>query len=119
MDKVELKKLLKVIRRFTEMDPQMSVMAVNAFLSVVADEDVSTISDVRDVLLRYGGTRSNVSRNVSIWAEEGWKRPDGTRPDGYGYLRTIPDPDDYRRKLVRVTPKGAAFCAELDALMED
>lgn len=119
MTNKELKKLLKVIRRFAEMDPTMSVMAVNAFLSVAADEDITTIADVRDVLLRYGGTRSNVSRNVSIWAEEGWKRPDGTRPDGYAYLRTIPDPEDYRRKIVQVTHKGIAFCAELEALMED
>ena len=61
MKKTELKKLLKAIRKFTEMDPQMSVLAVNAFLSAAIDEDVHTISDVRDILLRYGGTRSNVS----------------------------------------------------------
>ena len=119
MKNTELKKLLKAIRKFTEMDPQMSVLAVNAFLSAALDEDVHTISDVRDILLRYGGTRSNVSRNVSIWAEEGWKRPDGSRPDGYGYLRTIPDPEDYRRKIVQLTPKGKGFCANLEELMED
>lgn len=119
MKKTELKKLLKAIRKFSSMDPQMSVLAVNAFLSAAIDEDVTTIADVRDILLAHGGTRSNVSRNVSIWAEEGWKRPDGSRPDGYGYLKTIPDPEDYRRKLVQITHKGRAFCGELEALMED
>lgn len=119
INKTELQKILKIIRKFNEIDPQMSVLQVNAFLSAAIDDDINSIADVRDELLRYGGTKSNVSRNVSAWTNESWRRSDGSRPDGHGFLRSTPDPEDYRRKLLDLTHKGTAFCAELSRIMED
>lgn len=119
INKEELTKILKIVRRFNEIDPQMSVLQVNAFLSAAIDDNINSIADVRDELLKYGGTKSNVSRNVSEWTNESWRRSDGSRPSGRGYLQSHPDPEDYRRKLLSLTHKGTAFCAELSRIMED
>ena len=101
----------------TELDPQMSILNLNAFLTTAVKEDVKTMMDLRDNLKNYGGTRSNVSRNISYWADKQWRREDGTRPDGHGFVKSIPDPEDYRRRLLILTQKGHAFCDELANLL--
>jgi DNA-binding MarR family transcriptional regulator len=116
----DLKKLLKLVQYLsTELDPQMSILNLNAFLTTAVNEDVATMMDLRDQLDNYGGTRSNVSRNISYWADKQWRREDGTRPDGHGFVKSIPDPEDYRRRLLLLTQKGHAFCDELVNLLED
>ena len=101
----------------TKLDPQMSILNLNAFLTTAVKEDVKTMTDLRDNLKNYGGTRSNVSRNISYWADKQWRREDGTRPDGHGFVKSIPDPEDYRRRLLILTQKGHAFCDELSNLL--
>ena len=116
----DLEGLLHVIRHLSEeVDPQMTLLNLNAFLSAAVIDDVNTISDLRESLVGYGGTRSNTSRNISYWTEEEWRRPDGSRPEGLGFMRSISDPEDYRRKLLIMTQKGHAFCDRLANMLED
>lgn len=115
----DLKGLLKVIQHLSqEVDPQMTLLNLNAFLSTAVQDDVVTISDLRDALANYGGTRSNTSRNISYWTEESWRRPDGSRPPGLALVKTVQDPEDYRRKLLLMTSKGHAFCDTISELLE-
>ena len=52
----DLKKLLKLVQYLsTELDPQMSILNLNAFLTTAVNEDVATMMDLRDQLDNYGG----------------------------------------------------------------
>ena len=47
----DLKKLLKLVQYLsTELDPQMSILNLNAFLTTAVNEDVATMMDLRDHL---------------------------------------------------------------------
>lgn len=118
MNRQELAPLLSLVRYLSsDLDPQMTLLNLNAFLTTAVDKEVTSIADLRDALANFGGTRSNTSRNIAYWTEESWKRPNGTRPDGYNFVKTTMDPEDYRRKLVYLTPEGENFCDKLDEIL--
>jgi len=118
MNRSELAPLLSLVRYLSsELDPQMTLLNLNAFLTTAVDEEVASIADLRDALGNFGGTRSNTSRNIAYWTEESWRRPDGTRPDGFNFVKTTMDPEDYRRKLLQLTPEGESFCKRLEEML--
>lgn len=118
-DQINLRKLHEAVKFLSnEVDPQLSLLAVNAMLTVALDAGVNSISELKEALKPYGGTRSNTSRNLSFWLDIEWRRPNGDTPEGLDYIKTMTDPDDFRQKKLFTTKKGQAFLDRLDAVME-
>lgn len=123
-----LNRLRQAIRPFLLMDGGMTLNRLETLLAVYCEgiTDMNTLRDYADK--EFNLSRSALSRMVSWWGDEAYLQyrnddegnatvPD--RPEGQGFLLFQPDPLDYRRRTITVTPKGERFGAELaDQIMD-
>ena len=110
--------LRSAIKPFIEIDGAMSVNRLEALLAVLS-EGFTDMLDVREYFEReHGLSKSALSRMISWWGDEAYLQfktdEDGNqvipdRPEGQGFLKFTPDPRDYRRRNVTVTPEGEQF----------
>lgn len=119
MKRTELKPLLEVVEAISELDPQMSLLALRTFLLTAANENINSMIDVRNALESKGETKSNIARALSVWSEEKWRRPDGSRPKGLGFLEQALDFLDHRRKLLALSDAGNEFCDRLASILSN
>ena len=116
--KTQLQKLHAAIKIAAELDPYMTITRLETFLAFASTKDIHSMEDLRDYLTAHGVSNSAVYRNISYWLDQSWLRRDGTRPEGEKFIRDYPDPQDHRRKLLTLTPKGNAFCDRLENALE-
>ena len=86
-----------------------------AFASI---EDITSMEDLRDYLALGNISNSATYRNISYWLDQSWLRKDGSRPEGENFIRDYPDPQDHRRKLLTLTPKGRQFCNQIEEALK-
>ena len=123
-----LKQLRTALMPFMEMDGSMTLNRVETLLSVYIEgfSDMYTLR--HHIETKHGLSKSALSRMVSWWGHEAYLQfkvdEDGNqvvpeRPEGMGFLEFTPDPRDYRRKDITITPKGNRFGEELaDIIIE-
>lgn len=114
--------LREALKPFVELDGTMTLNRLIALLSVYI-EGIADMVDLREyVEAEYGLSRSALSRQVSWWGDEAYLQfkndAEGNavvpvRPDGQQFLEFKPDPRDYRRRTITVTPKGEQFAQAL------
>lgn len=86
------------------LDDSIPVQTVAVFLEVAKNEGIS----VKDLADKCGLAPSSASRNVAALSNWHWlKKP------GLGLLETQDDPQDLRKKTVRLTPKGKTLVKQL------
>lgn len=118
--KKELKAFHAAVKACMEIDPYMAISRIDAFLTYANDPEVQTIADLQDTLRRTTGlAASSVSRNVSFWTETIYKHRDGSRPEGAGFIQLIPDPADYRRRIILMTAKGEQFIDKITGAIKN
>ena len=117
-DRATLKRFHEAVRLAQALDPYMTITRLETFLAFVVNRDIRSMEDLRDYLMVHGISNSAVYRNISYWLDQSWLRKDGTRPEGERFIRDFPDPEDHRRKLMTLTPKGSAFCDKLIEALE-
>ena len=100
---------MKVIERFRELDAEMQAQSI-AVLLKVAKHPVPI--KMGEIAAELGLSQSTVSRNVAYLGD--WNRH---KKDGFKLLEAFEDPMERRRKLVRLTPKGARFIKSLSDIL--
>lgn len=115
----EIKALHAVLQDVLRIDPFMTVTRLDALLTFAVDGDITTIQDLTDVLSRKGISKSAISRNLSYWTDEQWKRMDGTRPIGEDFIELRNDPVDLRRKKMDLTGRGSNWLDQLSERMRN
>lgn len=110
--------LRDALKPFMELDGSMTLNRVETLLSVYV-EGISDMQTLREHAEKtHGLSKSALSRMVSWWGEEAYLQfktdADGNqvvpdRPDGMGFLKFTPDPRDYRRRDITITPEGENF----------
>lgn len=117
-----LNRFRKTLRTFIDLDGGMTLNRLETLLAVYCEgiSDMQTLRDYADS--EFGLSRSALSRMVSWWGDEAYLQfkndAEGNatvpvRPEGQGFLRFEPDPLDYRRRTITVTPHGERFGANL------
>ena len=114
--------LREALKPFMEMDGSMTLNRVETLLSVYV-EGISDMQTLRHhIEQEHGLSKSALSRMVSWWGREAYLQfktddegnqiiPD--RPEGMGFLEFTPNPRDYRRRDITITPKGETFGTDL------
>jgi len=100
-----LRKQLRLIERFRELDAEMQAQTVAIFLYIANSPVPVKMQDIADDL---GLAQSSVSRNVAALSD--WTRH---RTKGHNLVEAFEDPMERRRKLVRLTTKGKRFTTSL------
>lgn len=81
-----------------DLDADMTVSRLNIFLLCIGKENVL----VRELCKKTGLGQSTVARTVALLSD----KPLRGQKEGINWLRTDPDPEDPRRVVINVTPKG-------------
>lgn len=99
-------KVLTTILRYTD-NPKIPLQQVSILLTILERGEIP----MADLPKLAGVEQSSVSRNVVILGP-------GLNPKepGYGLLDAFEDPFYRRRKLVKLTPRGQALKAEIEAI---
>ena len=91
--------LINVLERFRSLNPDMPIQQMLMFFDVATHEGTS----LKDVCARMDIAQSTGSRNIIGLTKEGKSRDDR---GGLNLVRTFDDPEDYRRKIIELTPDG-------------
>ncbi|SMF41940.1 DNA-binding transcriptional regulator, MarR family [Tistlia consotensis] len=100
----ELAGLSRVIEILRTIDSDMTVQAVAIFLAICRREGIT----MKELGIGLGIAQSSVSRNVAALSDKARR----DRP-ALGLVAAEEDPDDWRRKIVRLTPRGRQVRAQL------
>lgn len=108
IDRQALGLLIGSLRRFNQFDTKMQVSTILTLLEIaLADKSGEDIS-VQEIEKRVGLFSGTASRNVYYWGE-GHKAMQG----GHEMITIAFDPNDRRRRSLRLTNKGRAFISDL------
>jgi len=103
--------LLKIIEEMRKFDSHMESQTIAVFFYVSLYGDKDGVS-MQTISTKLGIAQSSVSRNC-------YKLSDKTRGGlGIGLLQAFEDPDERRRKLVRLTAKGRRVFSTLSDLVK-
>lgn len=110
------------LKPFLDMDGSMTLNRLETLLAIYTQgiTDMQTLREYIDET--HGLSKSAMSRMVSWWSDEAYLQftvdADGNqtvpnRPDGMGFIHITPDPRDYRRRDITISPRGEKFGQEL------
>lgn len=107
----QVKSLVRLTTHLHNIDPEMTVSRLMIFLHVAAaNEGQPKDILVRDLIKRVGVGQSTVARTLSILAD----KPQRGKKDGLRWVETYDDPEDVRRKRVRLTQLGQKVLADIE-----
>lgn len=98
-----LDSLISAIDELTSHNPNMPVRALRVLLEV-ARRPGQTSSQL---MASTGCEQSSISRTLSSWSDWTWRREPGP-----GYIATVEDPFERRRKIAALTDEGESFVAQ-------
>lgn len=104
--------LVRVLEAFRELDPDLPIQYAVSFLTIARADDGGI--SVGELAKRLGIAQSSASRNIaalSAWHSFG-------KP-GLDLVESREDPRERRRKIVTLTPKGAALALRLEGIWAD
>jgi DNA-binding MarR family transcriptional regulator len=101
---------IQIIRAFRAIDSEMPAQMVHCLMEVALNPGMG----MRALEQATGLSQSSASRNIQTlgkWHRE--KRP------GYDLVETVEDPEDTRRKIMFLTPKGRQLMSDVMSAMGD
>lgn len=110
MSNLTPKALARATTYLMQFDREMPVSRLFIFL-MVAQKDGVALAELSRV---SGISRPAVSRIVGLLGDN----PQRGAKDGLGWVNTVPDPEDPRRGLVYITPKGRKVLADIENLSD-
>lgn len=99
--------LFKAIEEFRKLDPEIPSQTVNTYLYVASHEGC-TMKDIAEAL---GVAQSTMSRNISTL-----DKINRHHQPGLNLVNAVEDPNERRRKIVTLTPRGRQLMARLNEL---
>jgi DNA-binding MarR family transcriptional regulator len=100
--------LIGALRRFNQFDNQMQVSTILTLLEIAHAESFGKDISVQDIEKNVGLYSGTASRNVYYWGE-GHKAMKG----GHEMITVNFDPNDRRKRSLRMTNKGHAFIGDI------
>jgi DNA-binding MarR family transcriptional regulator len=107
-DQKELPLVIAALRKFNNFDSKMQVSTILTLLEIALAEQRSQDISVQDIEQRVGLQSGTASRNVYYWGE-GHKDMRG----GFEFINIGFDPNDRRKRSLRLTNKGKAFVGDI------
>jgi len=101
--------ILRVIERLREVDAEMQIQSAAVLLRVAANEVPMKMKDIASDL---GISQASVSRNIGYLG--GVNRH---HEKGHNLVEAYEDPNERRRKLCKLTPKGKRFIKGMEDLI--
>lgn len=109
-DRQELRKLLRLLDLFRDLDNDIPIQMVATYLIVSLQEGMS----VKDVCDRLGMATSTASRNIAALSKvHRLGRP------GFDLVVNVENPMNRREKLISLTQKGKGFRKRILELMKE
>ena len=96
--------LIQVIRAFRNVDSEMPAQMAHCLLEVALRPGLN----MRQLEEATGLSQSSASRNIQTLGK--WHRD---RRPGYDRVESVEDPEDTRRKIMFLTPKGRQLVADV------
>lgn len=90
----------------------MQMQTASVFISVALNEGIT----MREMQVRTGLTQASCSRNVSLLSDKG--KSNRNNQAGFGLLVAKEDPEERRRKIVILTPKGKRIATSLASIVK-
>ena len=109
MDDKQMRKMALILTAFRSLNPTMTVQVAHTLL-LVALHDGKSLTEISDL---SGFKYPTISRNILDLGQRNRKRE-----PGLGLVEAITDPNELRKKQVRLTPKGKALLNQLDDIMK-
>lgn len=103
----ELRTAIRVVETFKEIDPDITLPSMLAFLYYV--ESDGRAGNQYEMEQRLDMSTATASRATSHWLQ--WKRP---KVPGHGMVESIPDPEDRRYRMITLNEKGTAFAKKIE-----
>lgn len=100
---------LKMLEEFRKLDSDMPLQTAATFLSVANEEGIT----MKSLGERLGISQSSCSRNVAALS----KHHRLNKP-GHDLVYATEDPEERRRKIVKLTPKGKRVAETLLEILE-
>lgn len=102
-------KSLQIIEEFRKIDPEMRLQMVATFMTVANEEGIT----MKELGARLGISQSSCSRNVAALAQQHW-----LNKPGHDLLIATEDPDERRRKILKLTAKGRRVAEAISKIWE-
>lgn len=107
-------KLMRILEKFTEVDPDIPVKRIEMFLYIAQKECTTSsgvlINDLTDLM---GEHHTTIYRNLTALED----RVTRTKV-APGFIEQVPDPAERRRKKIYLTPRGKEFYREILDILE-
>lgn len=104
-----LQLIFEVLDEFRKLDAFMGSQTAQAFVAIAMREPCR-MGDVAPLL---GLSQSTASVKIQKLTDK-----DRHKNPGYNLVRAEPDPSNMRRKIIKLTPKGRKFLADIIRRME-
>ncbi len=108
-----LSKMIALGQRLSQFDVKMQVSTMLALFYIAKFQNRPDGVTTADLQKWLGVSSAAASRNSYYWGEGTHDMPNA----GFGLIRIDMDPNDRRKRLLRLTPRGEAFVAQLEGLM--
>jgi DNA-binding MarR family transcriptional regulator len=110
--------LREIVSEFREFGPHFTMQQAEILIhmSLLGGNEVR----MTDLVKMTGISQAGISRNCAKLGQISYKRTGSDeRADGYDLLRADIDPNDWRKKVVSLTPKGRKLIDRLITKLED
>jgi DNA-binding MarR family transcriptional regulator len=104
----KLREVISTLRKFSTFDHKMQVSAMLTLLEIAYAEALGRDISTNDIETRVGLKSGTASRNIYYW-EGGHQENTG----GHGFVSVRINPNDRRRRDLRLTAKGTGFINSL------
>lgn len=107
---IKIHQIITLIRHLRGIDNEMPAQMAHCLLQVALNPGCT----MRMIEQSTGLSQSSVSRNIQTLGE--WHRD---KKPGYGLVEAVEDPNDTRRKVAFLTPKGRRLMSDLLTAIAD
>lgn len=105
---MDLLSVMDVLEAFRDLNPTMQMQTAASFVYVANNDGKATLKELATLL---GVSQATASRSILVYRKE-------AKPGvpGFDFIDYQEDPNDRKRKLLYLTPKGKRFAKKLEKI---
>lgn len=113
-----LKKTIQVLEEFRKTHAKLELFTVIAFVTVgkMIKERGDTAIGMGEVVEHFAAPHHTISRQLRYLTATGSRQSKTAGPD---WIEIIEDPDNFAKKLIKLTPQGALVLRSIAFLLEE